>query len=191
MKLARADRRANDAIGENWCRRVGTGVLAGVLGLWVGVGAAGEPSKVSPVSVAEVEALELPLTLEQVMAAIDLQFQGVESALATRARKVEALVAFYGWQDGKEEVGLLGKSLANLEAIHALKARQQARAEIKDEEFLRSENQVLGERMTLLRKRSECRGHLLRLLDLANVEVVSGHESDKPKLAQDAERGRE
>lgn len=185
------DAQTTDRRGGKWWRLGRSGALAVALVVWAVVGAAWGETGVPRISVAEVEALEFQLSLEQVLAAIDRQFQGVESGLAIRTRKAQAMVAFYGWRDGKEAVALLEQTLTNLEAIHALKTRQQAHAEIKDEEVLRSQNQVLGERMTLLQKRSECRGHLLRLVDLANLEVISGDESDNQKPAEDPERARE
>ena len=68
--------------------------------------------------------------------------------------------------------------LDNLAAIHELNVQKQKHAEIEDIEVLRSHNQVLEKQIGLLQKQEECRAHLFRLIDLANLEIVS-HERAK------------
>ena len=129
------------------------------------------------VSLEEVDALELSVTLEQVFSAIDQHFR-VESALSLRERKLKAVVAFHGWRTARQEIALMSAVLDNLAAIHELNVQKQKHAEIEDIEVLRSHNQVLEKQIGLLQKQEECRAHLFRLIDLANLEIVS-HERAK------------
>ena len=158
------------------------GWLVILMSLLAGAAAWGEGGA-AWVTVADVDSLELRLSLEDVFSQIDRHFQRAESALALRARKLEAMVAFYGWRAGRQEMELLGQVLKNLEAMHTLNVQKQEHAEIEDIEVLRSHNQVLEKRIALLQKQSACRGHLFRLIEIANLDMVS-HESQEAGIAQ-------
>ena len=135
----------------------------------------GEEIKKPSVSLEEVDALELSVSLEAVINQIDRHFK-VESALSLRERKLQAVVAFHGWRATKQEIKLLAKVLENLTAIHELNVQKQEHADIEDIEVLRSHNQVIEKRIGLLQKQEQCRAHLFRLIELANLEIKS-HES--------------
>ena len=137
----------------------------------------GEEIKRPSVSLEEVDALELSVSLEAVINQIDRHFK-VESALSLRERKLQAVVAFHSWRAAKREIELMTKVLENLTAIHELNVKKQKHAEIEDIEVLRSHNQILEKQIGLLQKQEQCRAHLFRLIELANLEIKS-HESAK------------
>lgn len=121
----------------------------------------------------DVRRLELAIPLEHIKGQIDQLFQGKESALAVRRRKVEAEAAFDGWRAAREELGLLADIKGNLDAIYQLNVRRQNEGEIEDTKVLESHNRVLEKQIALLQKREQARGHLLRLLEIALVEIVN------------------
>ena len=132
----------------------------------------GEEVERLSVTLEEVDALELSISLEDIISRIDRYFKA-ENALSLRKRKLQAVVAFHGWRAAKQEIKLMTTVLDNLTAVHDLNVKKQEHAEIEDIKVLQSHNQVLEKQIALLQKQEGCRGHLFRVIELANLKIKS------------------
>ena len=119
-----------------------------------------------------VEALELPYSLEDLLKQIDDQYRQTESALFIRAQTFQTRAAYDGWKTTKQELAVIARIKANLDAAHQVNVRRQREAEIEDVQVLASQNRVLEKEIELLQKQQECRAHLRRILELANVQII-------------------
>ena len=121
---------------------------------------------------AAVEALEMPYSEEDILKQIARQFGKTESALFIRAREFQVRASYDGWKTTKQELALMAGIKANLDAAHRVDVLRQREAEIEDTAVLESHTRVLEKEIALLQKRAECRSHLLRILELANVQII-------------------
>ena len=124
------------------------------------------------ISATAVESLEMPYSERIILNQIEKQYQKTQSALFIRGQKFQARGAYDGWKTTKQELAVMARIKANQDATHQLNLRRQREADIEDTKVLDSHNRLLERDIAILEKRKECKAHLLRILELANVQII-------------------
>ena len=135
-----------------------------------------------PITITQVDSLKLPFTLEQLTERLEEQFKDVDRPLLIQ-RKWETIIAFYQFQKNRMELSLLEKVRDNIKAVHQLNYKRQLNAEITDLEYFSSKNRLLQQEVEVLNTREQARTNLLRICQLANLEIISDEQEKAPAEA--------
>ena len=134
---------------------------------------------------AQLDSLKLPFSLEQLTGRLEEQFGQVDRPLLI-GRTWETLSAYYSYKAARHELALLKVIEKNLRAIYALDRQRQQQAEVSDSEVFMRHNALLSQEVAVHKKREECRSHLLKILQLCNMEITYDHPA-KTAVAQNSD----